>query len=68
MARVVENGKQCNDLHLRTSLVRQSQSVFKDSGPMGNTVSAAVRQGVTFEDVLQDYRDVEFHVATSPRP
>ena len=44
-----------DDLDIGSSLFRQSQTVFKNSGPMRNAVVAANWQGVVFKNSSKDW-------------
>ena len=62
--RIVEDGEQRDDFHVRTRLLGQTLTVFKDSRPMRNTVIAVERQSVVFERGVED--ELEVHAAIVP--
>lgn len=58
--RIVEQGEEHNNLAVRTSPLRQAQSVFKNSGPMNNAVVAIDRELIALQDFPNDRSGYQF--------
>lgn len=52
--RIVQDGEQGDDIDARSGHLSQFQAILKNPCPMSHAVIAAERQGVVFEDGLQD--------------
>ena len=65
-AGIVKDGKQLHDLDLGSGQLRQSQSVVQDSRPVGDSMNPVPRQGIVFEDCLDEALEIQ-HPASSQR-
>jgi hypothetical protein len=52
--RVVEHREKLHDLDAGTGLPGQPQTVFENSGPVGDSVISFPRKGILFQDGLED--------------
>lgn len=62
---VVKNGEELHDLDVGASGFGQPKSIFHDSRPMRDPMSAVPRQPVLVEDCFEDSWDVEGHLSRS---
>jgi len=55
----VEHGEEPDDSHVRPRLPGQPEAVLHHPRPVGNAVIALPREGIVFEDGVQELGDVE---------
>ncbi len=66
--RIVEHGEKLDDLDLGIRPLRQTKTIFENPRPVGNAMGAVPRQGVVFEDLVDEGVEVENHRVRCNQP